>query len=151
MQRWYFVFIIVAIVLGAIIGMGFEIVIVSVLSSCMITFCMFVELTRFDRSLVWHLLQRFEVLVFIFSTYSFTALTLVKNFYFERVGVFQVCNSINYILLYSLALLMDGAPVYPLWLKRVGVCCTVMNMVLQVLIFFLFFLCYLIYVCFLIY
>jgi hypothetical protein len=111
-QRWYFALVILIAVV--IIAMGpsviFENMAVSILSSFMLIFCLFVEASRFDRSLVWHLLFRFEVLVFMFSTYSFCFWNILS----PRFGKFgmtrSICNNINYICYYTLALLMDGAP-----------------------------------------
>jgi hypothetical protein len=111
-QRWYFALVILIAVV--IIAMGpsviFENMAVSILSSFMLIFCLFVEASRFDRSLVWHLLFRFEVLVFMFSTYSFCFWNILSPQFGKFGMTMSICNNINYICYYTLALLMDGAP-----------------------------------------
>jgi hypothetical protein len=97
----------------------------------MLIFCMFVEASRFDRSLVWHLLFRFEVLVFMFSTYSFAFWSILRPQFGKFSMTSSICNTINYICFYTLALLMDGAPMYPLWLKRLAITFVVLNMIVQ--------------------
>jgi hypothetical protein len=119
MQRWYFALVIVASVGCLVIGMDlFQYTVASILSSCVSVFLLYVEASRFDRSLVWHLLCSFEVIVFMFSTYSFPLWNMVNNYYFRRLDAISICNQINYMVFYSITLLMDGAPMYPLWFRR---------------------------------
>ncbi len=132
-QRWYFVLAIVSGVVCIAVAAGiFENIEVSIISSCMIFFVMIVEASRLDRSLVWHLLCSFEVLVFMFSTYSFSLWNILDGYYFRQFSVIRsICNNINFNTLYTFALLTDGAPMFPLWLKRVFISLAVLNMIVQ--------------------
>jgi hypothetical protein len=97
----------------------------------MIVFFLFVELSRLDRSLARHLLCSFEVLVFMFSTYSYSFWSNYASSYSRQLGIVSICNDINFISAYTLALLTDGAPIYPLWLKRMFISLAVLNMIVQ--------------------
>ena len=67
----------------------------------------------------------------MFSTYSFSIWSMLSTFYFGQVDIVSICNHINYSVGYTLALVMDGAPIYPLWLKRVLISLLVLNMIVQ--------------------
>ena len=67
----------------------------------------------------------------MFSTYSHSLWGILSSYYIGQLGIVSICNHINYIGAYTFALLTDGAPIYPLWLKRVFISFSVLNMIVQ--------------------
>jgi hypothetical protein len=106
----------------------------SIIASCMAVFGAFVELSRYDRSLVKYLLQRFETLVFLFSTCSVSLWTIVLHLWLDGVDIYMICNILNYLLFYSLSLLMDAAPGYKLWIRKVWVSLASINLLVQLVL-----------------
>jgi hypothetical protein len=131
-QRWYFVLCGFVFVLSVVMGTSVvKNTVASIFVSSIGVFIFVVELSRFDRSLVWHLFFKFEVLIFMFSTYSFSIWNMVNNANFPQLEITTISNNINYIMFYTIGLLMDGATMYPLWFRRAIVCLVVLNMIAQ--------------------